>query len=68
MSIIKELNFFISSENKINIESLEKSFEEILKNAKKSNRGFKAASRRFRVNTIEIEEKFAYLRKVTPKK
>lgn len=65
----KILEKFITEDGKINIENLESTFETILNEAEKSNKGNKAAARRFRIEIRLLEKTiFRALRGITPKK
>jgi len=58
---------FITENDEIDIDALELALNSILNDAKKANKGALAASRRFRVNTIDISKHFLSMRNVTPK-
>lgn len=58
---------FFDKEGKFNIELLSSTLEKLVKDAEKCNKGVKAAGRRFRLKTVELEKAFKKMRKLSPK-
>ena len=63
MTDVKELSFI--DNGKIDVEALEVAFEQIKKDAIKSNNGTLAAGRRFRTSTVALGKAFKDMRSVS---
>jgi hypothetical protein len=54
------------SDEKINVENLKITLEALIVDAEGSNKGNKAAARRFRIRTNNLASAFKEVRKITP--
>jgi len=57
---------FLIADEKINVENLKTALEALISDATGSNKGNKAAARRFRIKTNNLATAFREVRRITP--